>query len=622
MNGHQDGAANEPPDTLIPTPGDTIVPPTPVMQVTENPTTTFTFQAKIDANRRRTDNTPFHLKALLVALLVQHQKVDESFHFLPTNANSTAGALVKASDIPNDEVNIKKYVKEMHKIDNRNNNKRYTVVFFVKVASTKTLGTMKKDHGLFMWLRDNDIWIKSFNFTTTYDVVNAGFISNMNANLHHRDRLNDTIQTALKKHYPHLEIQLVPTTIKYGLNPQDKRITHVVSCQADRTTLQESREALVKVFDLTKNVLPKEVFFVPSPVNGAITHELYYNLVRSHHENMANIRSFAISGIGKLDAKMLAQDNNDANSTVETTFADIILNAKNPVNNETIFSSIEITSASQKEGRYLLLTNKNNLHAAEHMIDDLIKYINTATDITDDISIDGEGIRRANRIRTSNEFDGYTAFLRSKVPSTITTNPAPNAWAKRREPMTTDYTNNNYPPLPLKKARVESDNTVETTDSSEQSDTVIIDLEAELEKEHAQMEKCISELHKSLAEEIDKMKKEFNKQIQNSIEQSEKRMTSAIQEHISDIMTSSDNAITRIEQKANEVADKLLGIMQNRNTLVSETTTTTPRRKTQRHNNDDVEMQEDEGNTTAQVTPASHESRSQYGTDKMASERK
>jgi hypothetical protein len=144
MNGRHDGAANKPPDPLIPTPGDTIVPPTPVMQVTENPTPTFTFQAKIDANRRRTDNTPFHLKALLVALLVQHQKVGESFHFLPTDANSMAGALVKVSDIPNDEVNIKKYVKEMHEIDNRNNSKRYTVVFFVKVASTKTPGTMKK----------------------------------------------------------------------------------------------------------------------------------------------------------------------------------------------------------------------------------------------------------------------------------------------------------------------------------------------------------------------------------------------------------------------------------------------------------------------------------------------
>jgi hypothetical protein len=34
-------------------------------------------------------------------------------------------------------------------------------------------------------------------------------------------------------------------------------------------------------------------------------------------------------------------------------------------------------------------------------------------------------------------------------------------------------------------------------------------------------------------------------------------MTSAIQEHISDIMKSLDNAITQIEQKANEVVDKL-----------------------------------------------------------------
>jgi hypothetical protein len=207
MKGRHDGAANKPPDPPIPTPGDTIVPIAPAMQVTENPMTTFTFQAKIDANCHRTDNTPFHLKALLVALLVEHQKVDNTFHFLPTNDNSTTSAIVKASNIPNDEANIKKYLKEMKEINNRNNNKWYTVVFFVKVASMMTLGMMKKDHGLFMWLRDNNIWIKSFNFTITYDVVNAGFISNMNANLHHCDRVNETVQKAMKQCYPHLEIQ-------------------------------------------------------------------------------------------------------------------------------------------------------------------------------------------------------------------------------------------------------------------------------------------------------------------------------------------------------------------------------------------------------------------------------
>jgi hypothetical protein len=550
MNGRHDGAANEPPDPLIPTPGNTIVPTTPAMQVTENLTTTFAFHAKINANRRRTDNTPFYLKALLVALLVEHQKVDNTFHFLPTDDNSTAGAIIKASNIPNDEANIKKYVKEMKEIDNRNNNKRYTVVFFVKVASMMTLGMMKKDHRLFMWLRDNDVWIKLFNFTTTYDVVN-GFISNMNTNLHHRDRVNETVQKAMKQCYPHLEIQLVPTTIKYGLNDKDRRTTNVVSCQADRKTLQESCEALVHVFNLSKDILPKEVFFIPSPVNGAITHELYYNLVRSHHENMANIRSFAISGIGKLDAKMLTQANNDPNSSIETTFADIILNAKNAENNEKIFSSIKITSASQTEGRYLLLTNKNNLHAAEHMIDGQIKYI------TDDITIPAERIQRANRIQTSNKFEGYMAFLLSKVSTMITTNPTPNAWAKRREPMTTNYTNNNnnYPPLPTKKARVDLDNTADTIDSSEQSDTVIVDLEAELTKEHAhteaalnkecaQTEERLSGLHKAMVKEIKKMMQEFNKQIQISIKQSKEQMTSVIQHHISDIMKSLDMAIS------------------------------------------------------------------------------
>jgi hypothetical protein len=146
-------------------------------------------------------------------------------------------------------------------------------------------------------------------------------------------------------------------------------------------------------------------------------------------------------------------------------------------------------------------------------------------------------------------------FLLSKVPTTITTNPTPNAWAKRREPMTTNYTNNNYPPLPTKKACVDSDNTLDTIESSEQSDTVIVDLEAELRKEHAHTEAALNKecahmeerllgLHRATVEEIKKTKKEFNKQIQISIKQSKEQMTSMIQHHIIDIMKSLDMAIS------------------------------------------------------------------------------
>jgi hypothetical protein len=65
---------------------------------------------------------------------------------------------------------------------------------------------------------------------------------------------------------------------------------------------------------------------------------------------------------------------------------------------------------------------------------------------------------------------------------------------------------------------------------------VIIDLEAELEKEWANMESRLTELHRELADEIKKMKVDFNKQISESIEKSEKQMTQTIQEHMSKML--------------------------------------------------------------------------------------
>jgi hypothetical protein len=129
------------------------------------------------------------------------------------------------------------------------------------------------------------------------------------------------------------------------------------------------------VFQLSASALPKELFFVPSPANGMIKNDLYYKLVDAHHKHMANIRSFSITGIASLNTPMTAQDNQDINSSVETTLERIILDAKVPATNENIFSSIKLTSLSDKEGRYLLLTDKTKLSDAEHMIDELIKYI-------------------------------------------------------------------------------------------------------------------------------------------------------------------------------------------------------------------------------------------------------
>jgi hypothetical protein len=79
----------------------------------------------------------------------------------------------------------------------------------------------------------------------------------------------------------------------------------------------------------------------------------------------------------------------------------------------------------------LLLTEKTKISAAEHMTDTkLLKYILANPTVSDTMTIPGQEIRRANRVQVSNAFNGYANFLVSKVPTTVITNPAQNAWHK------------------------------------------------------------------------------------------------------------------------------------------------------------------------------------------------
>jgi DNA-binding FrmR family transcriptional regulator len=617
MNGSKvpnDGVDNVPHDPPPITPVDLNPPTPPHMRMDESPITKFKFQAKIDVNRERNDNTPLRIKAILIKLLAEHQKVDPTFHLLPTEDGSTASAITKVTEIPNSEEKIKDYVKEIRDSDNRNNSKYYTVVFYIKVASSMTLGMMKKDTDLFMWLRNNNIWIRAFSFTTTYDVVTAGFISNMHGGIHNRDRVNNVIQKALKENYPNLEVKLVPTTIKHGRDESNKRITHVVSLQADRQHINEAREALVHVFKLSSNNLPKEIFFVPSPVNGMIKPDLYYELVKSHHESMADLRSFAITGIANMQTPMTAQDSKDINSSIETTFEKIILNAKVPGTEQNIFSSIEMTSQSETEGRYLLLTSKTHLASAEYMIDELLKYVANNPELEFDLSIGGEVVRRANQIKVSKTFNGYTEFLVSKVPKTITTNPAQNAWHKRREQTRMDYDEDNFPALDTtKKARISTDETNTTdTNSTDPADSVLVVFEMEMGKEREHTEQRISEVKKAFADELEKMKTEILKQIQSATEASENRMLDSIRTHIGDILKHSEAAVKRVEDKASELNDSILNMLKS-NGLIPKENPSTPSK------NVDIDMQD--ATVANPITPASHENHSQGGMDTVTGER-
>lgn len=120
------------------------------------------------------------------------------------------------------------------------------------------------------------------------------------------------------------------------------------------------------------------------------------------------------------------------------------------------------------------------------------------------------------------------------------------------------------------------------------------------------------------------MKQEFHEHLQKSIEESEGRMTVAINQHIGELMRKSEDVIARIESKASDVADKILLIVQDNNQPnKNQNENRSPARKLPCSLTADVEMTSDADATMyIPITPANHLSLSQHGQDTVSSERK
>jgi len=427
-NVHHDGGSNGSPLAQARDPGGVGLFGKAYLDSTTETRKIVTQTIKIEQNRKSNETTAFPIKALLKTTLAKFKQVDPTFTLLPTDVNSTAGALTMASDIPSKATNLKTYFTDFKETHGRNNRK--VVQVFIRIGSSLSLWEMKKDNGLYQWLMDEQLYFKTYGFTTTYNTVSAGFISNLHLGLHRRDSVNDVLQKVFKDEAPDVEIRLMPNSIKHGKETA-KRVTNVVEIQTNKATVQATRELIIKAFKMCENELPPGTFFVPSPTNGTISYDLYYKLLGAHHEFTANIRSFAIKNIGDIDA-MLPTTNPDG-SISPTKFSSLILQQMMPDGKTRVFSSIETTKDSERDGKYLFLTNTDNIKYAEKRIDDILHRLTQFPEEMAKVCLNNTAVCRANRIHTSQRFDEHAAFLHSKIPTMITTNPAENAW-KRRQP--------------------------------------------------------------------------------------------------------------------------------------------------------------------------------------------
>ena len=550
-----DGAPNgDPAPNLATTNGDT--PPTPFLPDINQTTTKIIQQKlKVTLNRSSTNHSPIPLKAILIATLVEFQKVDPTFTFLPTEKDSTASAITKASELPNDEEKLKKYVTDPENSPG-NHNTIQPVDFYIRTSGEMSVTAMKKDNTLFRWLQSKQIFFKAYKFETTYDAVPAGFISGMSTTLHYRDQVNEVIQNVLKESIPGVEVHLVPTSMRYG-TAHEKRNVQVVQYQVDRKFVQEAREAIVTAFQDKKDELPADIFFVPSPMNGSINHELFYNLLGKHHEQMTSIRSFAVTNVPNMKNTITVGSDDDVNIPVTSTLHEVIMNAKIVNTKIKIFSSVENTNYSATEGRYLLVTDKHKMKHAETFMDDLITHIHKHDDLRSKFSIDGEPIRRVNRVKTSTKFDGYTNFLieKSKIPSTIETNAPPNFWKNRQNKnVRTEYTSEEMPePEQNKKMRTsnETDTTCNMTDA-DSSEGVIVDIDAELQKEREFLVSKLDEQNNKFEEALRIMRIEFGEKLTEAVNASEQRMTNAVSQHLEAMTKKSDQAMSRMEKQSHD----------------------------------------------------------------------
>ena len=140
-------------------------------------------------------------------------------------------------------------------------------------------------------------------------------------------------------------------TIPYGTG-DDKTVMTVVEIQTDKPKVGLVTEFMIELFETQRKAIPEPIFFLPSPANGTMMHDLYYQLLRVHHSYTNDLRSFAITNVHDLQVTLtIPQD--DKGNTKQLSFLEGLKMATK-ADGTKLFVLIEPMMRTEKEGQYLL----------------------------------------------------------------------------------------------------------------------------------------------------------------------------------------------------------------------------------------------------------------------------
>jgi hypothetical protein len=236
-----------------------------------------------------------------------------------------------------------------------------------------------------------------------------------------------------------------------------------------------------------------------------------------HHSYTHDLRSFAITNIRDLQATLTIMTD-DKGNTKQLSFIDGLMMAEK-TDGTKLFVSIEPTSRTEQDGRYLVITTKDCLAEAQAWFDASVEQI--ASDTPDNmvrITRDASStVSRTNRIATSTRFQTYAATLQAMIPTTITmTTPPPNAW-KRSPPVHLNLTDDTFPTLePTKKPKTSDTVATEPTNMDDTPSFTTVDLDdidAKREALRSEMQQELEKMRQEMAKTRQEMREEFMLQV-------------------------------------------------------------------------------------------------------------
>ena len=134
-----------------------------------------------------------------------------------------------------------------------NNNNSNVIRFHLHISTTLPLWQLKRNTSFYAWLTKGRIFLHTHGFTMTYDILSAGFLSNLSPTMHHCDTMKDIIDAAAHDKGLNLDIHLVPCNIPYGQNKK-KHTTNAVEVLVDHASVNIVCEMMIELFQMKPDV--------------------------------------------------------------------------------------------------------------------------------------------------------------------------------------------------------------------------------------------------------------------------------------------------------------------------------------------------------------------------------